>query len=207
MRVDQLTGAVAADGGDAARHYDWPPPAMDLLVDFSQAFGLAAACGLVAAAPLAFAATGATIGWVDGIGVADDGWLLITAWVLAGVELAADALWPGAAAGARLLRRVVAGGLVFELVAGDEVPWAGLAIGAVIAAVVGLALRELRSRAVKGGADVRGTAVVEDAAGVGASALALIPIVGYLMAAAGVVLGLRVRRRSQQKYEGLRVLR
>ena len=41
-------------------------------------------------------------------------------WVLAAIELAADAIWPGAEAGGRLLRRVVGGGLVFELVAGDQ---------------------------------------------------------------------------------------
>jgi hypothetical protein len=102
---------------------------------------------------------------------------------------------------------VVAGGFVFELAVGDELPFAGIVIGALLAAAVGLALRELRSRAVKGGADVRGTAVVEDAAGVGAAAVALVPVIGYLMALGGLVLAARVRRRAQQKYEGLRVLR
>jgi hypothetical protein len=181
---------------------------MDVLVDFSQAFGLAAAAGLIAAAPLAVAATAATFGLLDdSLGIADDGWLLAAAWALVAVELLADALWPGAAAGWRLLRRIVAGGLVFELSVGSALPWAGLVIGALVAAASGFALREMRSRAVKSGADVRGTAVVEDAGGLAASALALVPVLGYLLALGGIYLAARVRRRAGQKYEGLRVLR
>jgi hypothetical protein len=181
---------------------------MDVLVDFSQACGLAAAAGLIAVVPIAVAASLATAGlFDDSPTVAGQTWFVIAAWVLAVVELVADVVWPGASAGWRFLRRVVAGGLVFELTVGDVLPWAGLAIGAVIAAATAFALREMRSRAVKSGADVRGTAVVEDAAGVGASALALVPVVGYVMALAGLYLAARVRRRAGQKYEGLRVLR
>ena len=91
--------------------------------------------------------------------------------------------------------------------AGGAVPYAGLAIGALVAAAVGLGMRRVRSGAVKAGGDVRGTALIEDGAGIGASLVALIPIVGYLMALAGGFLLLRVRRREGQKYEGLRVLR
>ena len=63
----------------------------------------------------------------------------------------ADSVWPGAQAGLRLGRRIVAGGLAFELAAGDKVPYAGLVVGAVVAAGVGLAMRRLRSGAVKAG--------------------------------------------------------
>ena len=68
-------------------------------------------------------------------------------------------------------------------------------------------MRRLRSGAVKAGGDVRGTALIEDGAGLGAAAVALIPFVGYLMTIAAGWLLLRVRRREDQKYAGLRVLR
>jgi hypothetical protein len=91
--------------------------------------------------------------------------------------------------------------------AGHKVPYAGLAIGAVVAAGAGLAMRRIRSGAVKSGGDLRGTALVEDVAGVGAAALAVVPFAGYLLAVAAGGLWARVRRREGQKYEGLRVLR
>jgi hypothetical protein len=181
---------------------------MDLVIQLSQGFGLAAAAGLLAAAPFAAASTAAALGWLDGaVGFADDGITLVVAWIATAVELVVDALWPGASAGARLGRRVVAGGLVFEFSAHDALPYAGLAIGAAVAAAVALAIRHIRSRAVKAGGGLRGTAAIEDAAGLGASALALVPPIGYAMAAAGVLLLARVRRRAGQRYQGLRVLR
>jgi hypothetical protein len=181
---------------------------MDLLIALSQAFGLAAAAGLVAFAPIAIAATAATAGVLDGaIDIADDPIVVAAAWVAAVAELAADALWPAAAAGLRLGRRVLAGGIVFELAAGDELPWVGLAIGAAIAAAVALAFRQIRAGAVKAGGGVRGTAAIESAAGLGASLVALIPVVGFALAGAGFALLARLRRRGAEKYGGLRVLR
>ena len=41
-------------------------------------------------------------------------------WVLVAIELVADSVWPGAQAGVRLGRRIVAGGLVFEFAAGGR---------------------------------------------------------------------------------------
>src|SRR5690348_18441647 len=80
--------------------------------------------GFFATAPLAVASSVAALGFADGsLGWADDPLTVALLWVLAGIELAADAIWPGAEAGGRLLRRVVGGGLVFELVAGDELPY------------------------------------------------------------------------------------
>jgi hypothetical protein len=96
---------------------------------------------------------------------------------------------------------------VFELAAGGDVPYAGLVVGAIVAAGVGLAMRRLRAGAVKAGGDVRGTALVEDGAGLGAAAVALIPFVGYLMTVAAGWLLMRQRRREDQKFRGLRVLR
>jgi hypothetical protein len=181
---------------------------MELLIAIGQGLGLAAAAGLLATAPLALTASAATQGWLeDPLAVASRSWLVAVTWLAVLVELALDALWPGAQAGARLGRRVVAGGLAFELAAGRELPYAGLAIGGAVAAVAALVMRRLRSGAVKAGGDLRGTALVEDGAGLAASALAVVPFVGYLLAAAAVALLARVRRREGRKYEGLRVLR
>ncbi len=181
---------------------------MHLLIAIGQGLGLAAAAGLLASAPLALAATAANLGWLDGpLSFAGRPWLVAVTWAAVLVELVVDAAWPGAQAGARLARRVAAGGLAFELGAGHKVPYAGLAIGAVVAAGAGLAMRRIRSGAVKSGGDLRGTALVEDMAGVGAAALAVVPFAGYLLAVAAGGLWARVRRREGQKYEGLRVLR
>jgi hypothetical protein len=181
---------------------------MDLAIAIGQGLGLAVAAGFFATAPLAVAASVAALGFADGsLGWADDPLTVALLWALAAVELAADAIWPGAEAGGRLLRRVVGGGLVFELVAGDELPYVGLAVGAGVAAAVALTLRQLRIRAIHAGGDVRGTAMVEDGAGVATSVAAAVPFVGFLLAAAAAVLFARTRRRDQEKYKGLRVLR
>jgi hypothetical protein len=181
---------------------------VDVAIAISQGLGLAVAAGLLASAPLALTATAAAAGWLRGpLGFADDGITLAAAWALVAVELAADAVWPGAQAGARLGRRVVAGGLAFELAAGEDVPFVGLVAGALAAAALAVAMRTLRSRAEKGGGDLRTTALLEDGAGVGVAALAVVPFAGYLLAAAAAGLLHRVRRREARKYEGLRVLR
>jgi hypothetical protein len=181
---------------------------MDLLIAVSQGLGLAVAAGFMSAAPLALGATAASLGLADGApSFADDPAVVAAAWVATGLELLVDAVWPGAGAGARLARRVLGGGLAFELVAGDQLPFAGLAIGALVAAAAALSLRQIRSRAIKSGGDIRGTALIEDGSGMVAAAAGLVPVVGYLMALAAGVLFLRSRRRDQEKYRGLRVLR
>jgi hypothetical protein len=181
---------------------------VDTVIAVGQGLGLAAAAGLISAAPVAIGATAATQDLLeDPASFASRAWLVAIAWAAVVIEFVADTVWPGAGAGGRLIRRVIAGGIAFELAAGGAVPYAGLAIGALVAAAVGLGMRRVRSGAVKAGGDVRGTALIEDGAGVGASLVALIPIVGYVMALAGGFLLLRVRRREGQKYEGLRVLR
>jgi uncharacterized protein DUF4126 len=181
---------------------------MDLVIALSQGLGLAAAAGLLAAAPLAIAATAASEGWLeDPLHVTGEGVTVAVTWALVAIELVVDALWPGAQAGVRLGRRIVAGGIAFELAAGDKVPYVGLAVGALVAAGVGLAMRRVRSGAVKAGGDLRGTALVEDSAGLAAAALAVVPFAGYLLTLAAGWLFARLRRRDEQKYSGLRVLR
>ena len=173
---------------------------MDLVIAISQGLGLAAAAGLLAAAPLAIGATAATQGWLESpLHFAGNAIFVAVAWVLVAVELIADSVWPGAQAGVRLGRRIVAGGLAFEIAAGNEVPYVGLVVGAVVAGGVGLA--------VKAGGDVRGTALIEDGAGLASSAVAIIPFAGYVLAAAAAWLLLRLRRRDDQKFRGLRVMR
>jgi hypothetical protein len=181
---------------------------MDLAIAIGQGLGLAVAAGFLATAPLAIGSSAAAAGLADGsLAFADDAITVALLWALVVVEVVADAIWPGAEAGAKLLRRVVGGGLAFELIAGNEIPYVGLAIGALVAAAVAITLRQMRIRAIRSGGDVRGTAIVEDGAGVVTSVVGAVPIIGYaLVVAAGVLFG-RTRRREQEKYKGLRVLR
>src|SRR5213075_2114750 len=113
-----------------------------LVIALSHGLGLAVAAGFFASAPLAVGSSVAALGFADSaIDIADDASI---------VEFVADAIWPGAEAGARLVRRVIGGGLAFELIAGEEIPYVGLAIGAVVAAAVALTLRQMRIRAIRG---------------------------------------------------------
>src|SRR4051812_50186895 len=130
---------------------------MDLAIAIGQGLGLAVAAGFFATAPLAVASSVAALGFADGsLAWADDPLTVALLWVLAGIELVADAIWPGAEAGGRLLRRGVGGGLVFELVGGDELPYVGPAVGARVGAPRSLARRPIPSRAVPGRGGGRG---------------------------------------------------
>ena len=181
---------------------------MHTAIAIGQGLGLAAAAGLLAAGPLAIAATAAREGWLSSpLHLTSRPLLIAITWALVVIELAVDAVWPGAQAGARLARRLVAGGLAFELSAGPALPWAGLVIGALIAAAAGLSMGALRARAVKAGGDLRGTAVIEDGSGVVASLLAVIPFAGFVLALLAGGLLWRVRRLEAGRYQGLRVLR
>jgi hypothetical protein len=181
---------------------------MNLLIAISQGLGLAVAAGFLAAAPLALGSTAARLGFAhSALSFASDPITLAVTWALTIIEIVTDVIWPGTQAGAMLIRRIIGGGLAFELVAGKRVPFVGLVAGAVMAGLVAVALREVRARAVKGGGDLRGTAVIEDGAGLVASVLGCIPYVGYPMAIGGLGLFVQVRRRDREKYKGLRVLR
>ena len=177
---------------------------MDLVIALSQGLGLAVAAGFVAAPPVAFASTAAYLGFETGVGIADDGIVLAIAWAATVVEVLVDAVWPGAQAGARLARKAIGGGIAFELIAGDQLPWAGLAIGALVALAVAHGAAPRPRRAVKAGGDLRGTAVIEDGAGI--AGWRPVPFVGIVItvAAGGFV---RARRHEREKYKGLRVLR
>lgn len=181
---------------------------MHTAIAIGQGLGLAAAAGLLAAGSLAIAATSAREGWLSSpLHLASRPLLIVIVWVLVVLELAVDAVWPGAQAGARLARRLVAGGIAFELSAGRALPWAGLVIGALVAAAAGLSMQAVRARAVKAGGDLRGTVAIEDGSGLVASLLAVIPFVGFVLAGLAGALLWRVRRRDAGRYRGLRVLR
>jgi hypothetical protein len=95
---------------------------------------------------------------------------------------------------------------VFELVAGKDLPLAGIALGFVLgglSAMVALRILERAARASSFGA----TAALTAAAAVGATISGLVPFVGYAMAVAVAWLYLRSRRREGEKYAGLRILR
>jgi hypothetical protein len=181
---------------------------MDLLIAISQGLGLAVAAGFVAAPPVAFGATAAYYGLDTGaLDFAANGLVVAIAWIASAIEVLADAVWPGAQAGAKLVRHAIGGGLAFEFVAGDKLPFVGLAVGALVALAVATALRHVRAGAVKAGGDLRGTAVIEDGAGIVGSSVGLVPFVGLLMTVGAGALVYRARRREQEKYKGLRVLR
>ena len=104
------------------------------------------------------------------------------AWAATVVEVLVDAVWPGAQAGARLARKAIGGGIAFEFDRGRPAAVGGLAVGALVALAVAMALRHVRAGAVKAGGDLRGTAVIEDGAGIVGSSAGLVPFVGFVMA-------------------------
>jgi hypothetical protein len=60
--------------------------------------------------------------------------------------------------------------------------------------------------ALRRGGTKSGTALLVAAAGVVVAVLALVPVVGYLAAVAVPAIGVRLRRRSPERYAGLRTL-
>ena len=79
---------------------------MDVVIALGQGLGLAAAAEASGAEASSPAATAASLGWLRGpLGIADDAIVVAATWVLVVLELAADAVWPGAQAGMRLGRR------------------------------------------------------------------------------------------------------
>jgi hypothetical protein len=177
---------------------------MDLAIAIGQGVGLAVACGLVALLPLAVGSLGALAGLVPGaLGVYDDAAVAIGTVVAGGANAA---LSPRLAGTLKLLLAAVAGAGVFELAAGDEVPYAGLAIGAVLAAAAArVASRIVDPAATAGSAG--GIATIVAGAGLVAAAVALIPFAGYVLVLVAAWFGRRARRTQERKYAGLRVLR
>ena len=177
---------------------------MDLAIAIGQGVGLAIACGLVALLPLAVGSLGAMAGIVPGaLGVYDD---VAVAVGTAVAGLVNAALSPRITGTFKILLAAGAGAAVFQLSAGEEVPYAGLAIGAVLgAAAAWVASRIVDPAAAKGNAG--GIAAFVAGAGLVAAGIALIPFAGYLLVLVAAWFGRRARRAQDRKYAGLRVLR
>src|SRR4051794_29454415 len=100
---------------------------MDLAIAIGQGVGLAVACGLVALLPLAVGSIAALAGLMPGaLNVYDEVALAVGSSV-AGVANAV--LSPRVTGTLKLALAGIAGAAVFELAAGDEVPFVGVAIG------------------------------------------------------------------------------
>ena len=130
------------------------------------------------------------IGVAAGVGAA----LGVIAVALVGARGARLALGSGAA---------VAAGIGLGLLLGDLPEAAGGGVGALLGTLG--AAPTLRGALERGG--TRGaTAALLVAGSIAIAALAFVPILGYVLAAALPLAGVRARRRSPERYAGLRTL-
>jgi hypothetical protein len=177
---------------------------MDLLFAVSQGAGLAVACGLVAILPLGVLAVAAILGWAPGaLAFAAEPTFAIAVWVAGVLEAAARAVLPFPI---RIALSATGAAAAFELAAGDELPFVGLVVGAAIGAGTAWVSTRMVDRAIAAGARWGVTAIVA-VAGIVVAALAIIPIVGFLLVLVAAWFGIRSRKDEQTKYGGLRVLR
>jgi len=178
---------------------------MDLAIALGQAAGLAVACGLVAFLPLAVGAVAAILGFLPGaLGVYDDTPVAIGGGVLGVISAAIGTLISPLV---RLVLAAVGGGATFQLTAGDELPWVGLALGAGLGAAAGSVASRVIDGATSGGGTASGVATLAALAALVVAAVAVAPMVGYAVLAALLWFALKARRGAQKKYAGLRVLR
>jgi hypothetical protein len=177
---------------------------VDTVIAIGEGAGVALACGITAAVPLAVAALAALlIGLPGDRSQLDDGWLVAVACVLAVVLTAAETLVP---ARVQMVVRALFGAVAFELVAGDKLPYAGLVAGLVLAALVSVTAVQILGVAARAGSSAA-AALLGAAASAGWAAAGLVPFVGYLLVVVAIVLVWRSRKRDDGKYAGLRVLR
>ena len=178
---------------------------MDTLIAIGQAVGLGAACGLNALVPglVAAVALAIDIPYLDTeVGDADHAAAIAALGVAAGLGIAFSHRIP---ARALIALRTAAGGVLAWVAAGDEAIGVAIA-GAAAAFVVAIVAVRLTSRAGRAGSPAIASGLAAAGSLVG-SALALVPIVGYLLAVAGVPLALRARSRDDERHAGLRILR
>ena len=178
---------------------------MDLLVAISQGAGLAVACGLAAILPLGVLAVAVLLGWAPGaLSFADGTPFLAATWVAGVLEAAARAVLP---VPVRIALSGAGGAAAFEIAAGDQLPFAGLVVGAAIGAGTAWTTTRMADRAVAGGGTRWGVTALVAGAAIVVAALAIIPIVGFALVLVAIWAGLRTRREDQGRYAGLRVLR
>ena len=94
-------------------------------------------------------------------------------------------------------------GVVFGLIADGTLPPIAGGIGGVLGM---LGASQVVRGALRRGGTVAGTAALVGAAGLVLAGLAFVPVAGYVEALLIPLLGLRVRRRSAERYAGLRTL-
>jgi hypothetical protein len=177
---------------------------VDTVIAIGEGAGVALACGITAAIPLAIAALAALIIGLPGDRAQlDDGWVVALACVLAVVVAAAETRIP---LRAQIALRALFGAVSFELVAGKELPYAGLVAGLILAALVAVFATQMLGAAARAGSAVA-AALLGAGAAAGWAVAGLVPFLGYVLAVVALVLAWRARRRGDQKYAGLRVLR
>jgi hypothetical protein len=128
--------------------------------------------------------------------------------ITVGLGVAAGVLFAGLLARRRFgVWAALAGALVAGAALGLVIEsWSGLA-GAVVGAAVGAVSAAMVARgALRRGATSGGTAVLLGGAAAVVALLALIPIVGYLLAVAVPALAVRRARREPERHAGLRSL-
>lgn len=178
---------------------------MDILFAASQGAGLAVACGLAAVLPLGVLAIAAILGWTPGaLSFASESTFAIAAWVLGVLEAAARAVLPMPI---RIALSGLGGAAAFEIAAGDQLPFMGLVIGAAIGAGTAWITTRMVDRAIAGGGTRWGVTAIVGVASIVVAALAIIPIVGFVLVIVALWFGLKSRKDEQTKYGGLRVLR
>jgi hypothetical protein len=177
---------------------------VDTIIAIGEGAGVALACGISAAVPLAIAALAALIIGLPGDrSQLDDGWLVAVACVLAIVVAAGETRLPPRA---QIVLRALFGAVAFELVAGKDLPYAGLVAGLILAGLVAVFATRMLSVAARAGSAVA-AALLGAGAAAGWAVAGLVPFVGYALVVIALVLAWRSRRRDDQKYAGLRVLR
>jgi hypothetical protein len=177
---------------------------VDTAIAIGEGAGVALACGITAAVPLAIAALAALlIGLPGDRSQLDDGWLVAVACVLAVVVAAAEIRLPPRA---QIALRAIFGAIAFELVAGHDLPYSGLVAGLVLAALVAVFATRMLGVAARAGSAMA-AALLGAGAAAGVAVAGLVPFVGYVLAVVALVLAWRSRGRGDDKYAGLRVLR
>jgi hypothetical protein len=177
---------------------------MDLAIALGQGAGLAIACGLVSLLPVGVGALAALLGLEPGHrGVYDDTAIVIAA-IVAGLLSAVAA--PRLPRQLRIALGAIGGALVFELSAGHELPYAGIAIGAVLGGLAAWVGSAVIGGALEGEGTTGGVATVAGGGSTGLSVVSIIPFVGFAVTLACAWFALRVRRAGGKKYGGLRSL-
>jgi hypothetical protein len=94
-------------------------------------------------------------------------------------------------------------GVVFGLIAGGTLPPVAGGVGGVIGT---LGASQIVRGALRRGGTATGVAALVGGVGLLLVAVAFVPVLGYVEAVVVPVLGVRVRRRSAERYAGLRTL-